>query len=210
MFKKIMALTLIVTSTYCVNAFADYNIKKGEAFDYIQDDDFYCFYLNEFKESDIKIIHAEDFDSMGFQGEVFKLAGIKNDLYVYGNHGMIFYVDTNTGDVYKQQGGTGGEVFSQMNYRLETYPLEIRRWCWTRYDSPDRTKVWEYTGWLPENGWCGSDDIGWKYYDNGEMAFGWKQINGDWYYFTNYGRMCADCTIDGYYLSSDGRWQANK
>lgn len=207
MFKKILALTLITTSIYSVNAFADYKIAKEEAFDFFQDEDFD--YM-KFKESDINIIHSEDFDNIGFEGEVFKLAGIKNDLYVYSNYGITFYVDTNTWDMYKKQGGTGGETFSKMSYQFETYPLEIGRWSWTRYESSDPDKLWEYTDWQPDNGWCGSDDTGWKYYDNGEMTVGWKQINGDWYYFFNTGRMVTNCIIDGYYLGADGKWQVNK
>ncbi|NME83987.1 hypothetical protein [Clostridium sp. SM-530-WT-3G] len=207
MFKKIIALILIATSVYSVSAFAEYNVTKEEAFNFFQDEDFD--YM-KFDESKINIIHSKDFDCMGFEGEVFKLAGIENDLYAYSNYGITFYVDTNTWDMYKKQGGVEGETFSKMSYQFETYPIEVGRWSWKRYRSPVHNNLWEYTGWQPENGWRGSDDTGWKYYDNGEMDFGWKKINGEWHYFLNTGRMATNCTIDGYYLGNDGKCQLNK
>ena len=48
----------------------------------------------------------------------------------------------------------------------------------------------------------------WYYFDsNGYMVTGWMQSDdGNWYYFYSNGMMAHDCTIDGCYLNSNGVW----
>lgn len=56
-------------------------------------------------------------------------------------------------------------------------------------------------------GWQGSDLQGWWYVDNtGNYVTGWKEINGNWYYFDSLGWMESNVTIDGYKLGADGSW----
>lgn len=51
------------------------------------------------------------------------------------------------------------------------------------------------------------DSTGW-YYTTGENSWttGWRNINGEWYYFYTNGYMAHNTTIDGYVLGSDGAW----
>ena len=56
------------------------------------------------------------------------------------------------------------------------------------------------------NGWQETNK-GWQYYENGEMAIGWKAISGKWYYFNEEGyRMTGWVSVGGkwYYLNADG------
>ena len=56
------------------------------------------------------------------------------------------------------------------------------------------------------NGWQETNK-GWQYYENGEMAIGWKAIAGKWYYFNEEGYMMTGwASIGGhwYYLNVDG------
>ena len=56
------------------------------------------------------------------------------------------------------------------------------------------------------NGWQETNK-GWQYYENGEMAIGWKAIAGKWYYFNEEGYMMTGwASIGGhwYYLNADG------
>ena len=49
-------------------------------------------------------------------------------------------------------------------------------------------------------------------YDSSSGAYntGWKLINGKYYYFSIEGGREQDTTVDGYYLGSDGAWDATK
>ncbi|MBE6086509.1 MAG: hypothetical protein E7206_00370 [Clostridium beijerinckii] len=54
-----------------------------------------------------------------------------------------------------------------------------------------------------------SDNMGWWYTEGNSWATGWRQIDGNWYYFNSSGYIAHDTTIDGYYLGSNGVWTAN-
>ncbi|BCZ46909.1 hypothetical protein psyc5s11_29760 [Clostridium gelidum] len=54
-----------------------------------------------------------------------------------------------------------------------------------------------------------SDSKGWWNTEGSSYSTGWKQIDGNWYYFSSDGYMAHDTTIDGYYLSSGGAWTTN-
>ena len=51
----------------------------------------------------------------------------------------------------------------------------------------------------------------WYYFDsNGYMVTGWMcDDNGNWYYFYSNGMMAHDCNIGGYYLNSNGVWTSS-
>lgn len=51
-----------------------------------------------------------------------------------------------------------------------------------------------------------SNSTGWWYAEGSSWANGWRQIDGNWYYFYSDGYMATDTTIDGYYLNSNGAW----
>lgn len=50
------------------------------------------------------------------------------------------------------------------------------------------------------------NSIGWWYTEGNSLATGWRQIDGNWYYFYSDGYMATNTTIDGYYVNSDGVW----
>ena len=54
-----------------------------------------------------------------------------------------------------------------------------------------------------------SNNAGWWYTEGNSWANGWKQIDGNWYYFYSDGYMAHDTTIDGCYLNSNGAWINN-
>ena len=61
-------------------------------------------------------------------------------------------------------------------------------------------------------GWLHTVDKKWYFMDNtktneeGNMAIGWKQIDGSWYYFALDGTMMVNFTTpDGYKVGADGR-----
>lgn len=51
-----------------------------------------------------------------------------------------------------------------------------------------------------------SNTTGWWYTEGSSWATGWKNINGNWYYFYSDGYMAHDCWIGNYYLNSSGAW----
>lgn len=51
-----------------------------------------------------------------------------------------------------------------------------------------------------------NDATGWWYTEGDSWATGWKQIDGNWYYFNSDGYMEHDTTIDRYCLNSNGAW----
>ena len=56
------------------------------------------------------------------------------------------------------------------------------------------------------------DNTGWWYTEGQEYATGWKDINGEWYYFDNNGYMETGWIQDGgkwYYLNSGGAMAKN-
>ena len=60
-----------------------------------------------------------------------------------------------------------------------------------------------------KNGWEKEGTI-WYYYENGQKAVGWKQINGSWYHLQADGIMTTGWLKDGskwYYLKSSGEMQ---
>lgn len=69
---------------------------------------------------------------------------------------------------------------------------------------------------------CGSDGVlrdGWQtiwgrkyYFDNTRMVTGWKQIDGDWYYFggKNDGSLKTNTWIGKYWVDADGKWDKSK
>lgn len=70
----------------------------------------------------------------------------------------------------------------------------------------DNTGWWYSQGSFFETGWS---NIGgqWYYFDsNGYMKTGWFNDGGSWYYLKSDGTMAHDCTIDGCYLDSSGKW----
>lgn len=58
-----------------------------------------------------------------------------------------------------------------------------------------------------QDGWVKDDDTGaWYYYEDGEVTTGWKDIDGDTYYFNKPGgSMGWSKEVDGKYLGSDER-----
>lgn len=50
------------------------------------------------------------------------------------------------------------------------------------------------------------NSIGWWYTEGNSWATGWRQIDGNWYYFYSNGYMAKNTTIDGYYLNFNGVW----
>ncbi len=89
--------------------------------------------------------------------------------------------------------------------------------------------VWYYTGVTKDSsegglvkGWVTDPRDGRKYYmdpSTGIMCYGWKQLDGVWYYFGEkqyenashpYGAMYVnESTPDGYYVGSNGAWHQN-
>ena len=62
-------------------------------------------------------------------------------------------------------------------------------------------------------GWVGTTDGKWYFFEDtrsnevGKMIYGWRNIQGFWYYFTNDGSMLVNSvTPDGYTVNSEGRW----
>ncbi|MBC2458556.1 DUF4830 domain-containing protein [Clostridium beijerinckii] len=53
------------------------------------------------------------------------------------------------------------------------------------------------------------DNNGWWYSEGSEYSIGWKQIDGEWYYFNNNGSMAKNTCINGYTLDSNGIWINN-
>lgn len=53
------------------------------------------------------------------------------------------------------------------------------------------------------------DNMGWYYAIGNSYATGWKNIDGNWYYFYSDGYMAYDTVIDGYYLNNKGAWTNN-
>lgn len=51
-----------------------------------------------------------------------------------------------------------------------------------------------------------SDSTGWWYTEGNSWATGWRNINGNWYYFYSDGYMAHDEWIGDYYLGSSGAW----
>jgi hypothetical protein len=51
------------------------------------------------------------------------------------------------------------------------------------------------------------DSSGWWYTEGSSWATGWRQINGNWYYFSpRNGYMYIQTTIDGCYVNENGIW----
>ena len=60
-----------------------------------------------------------------------------------------------------------------------------------------------------KNGWA-KEGTSWYYYENGQIAVGWKKINGNWYHLQADGRMTTGWLKEGsnwYYLKSSGEMQ---
>lgn len=54
------------------------------------------------------------------------------------------------------------------------------------------------------------DNTGWWYTEGNSWATGWRNIDGNWYYFGDDGYMMHDITtLEGYYLNSNGVWVEN-
>lgn len=70
----------------------------------------------------------------------------------------------------------------------------------------DSTGWWYSQGSFFETGWSNIDGQ-WYYFDsNGYMKTGWINDGDSWYYLKSDGTMAHDCTIDGCYLNSWGKW----
>ena len=54
-----------------------------------------------------------------------------------------------------------------------------------------------------------SNVSGWWYTEGNSWATGWRQIDGNWYYFYSNGYMAHDCYIGDYYLNNNGAWVDN-
>ncbi|MDU4659269.1 MAG: hypothetical protein E6X72_05680 [Clostridioides difficile] len=52
-----------------------------------------------------------------------------------------------------------------------------------------------------------SNTTGWWYTQRSSWATGWRNINGNWYYFYSDGYMAHDCWIEDCYLNSSGYGQ---
>jgi hypothetical protein len=59
-----------------------------------------------------------------------------------------------------------------------------------------------FTGWIHRNGATYYCD------ESGAMVEGWKEIDGEWYYFyPGSGNMAINTYIGSYYVNNDGIWQ---
>jgi len=55
-----------------------------------------------------------------------------------------------------------------------------------------------------------SSNNGWWYAEGNSWVTGWKQIDGNWYYFNKNGYMVRNTTLTGgYRLGADGVWIEN-
>jgi glucan-binding YG repeat protein len=52
-----------------------------------------------------------------------------------------------------------------------------------------------------ENGW--NRDV---YFKDGLIVTGWQLINNKWYYFSEFGIVARNTTIDGYYVNQNGEY----
>lgn len=52
------------------------------------------------------------------------------------------------------------------------------------------------------------DNLGWWYNDGGSWITGWKEIEGNWYYFNRSGYMAESKLVDNYnyFIESTGKW----
>ena len=73
----------------------------------------------------------------------------------------------------------------------------------------DGTGVWvQNLQGAVETGWVDYGNGQWAYLqEDGSWAYGWKEIDGEWFYFDNEGWMAADTWIDGYYVNASGVWE---
>ena len=63
-----------------------------------------------------------------------------------------------------------------------------------------------------KDGWIKTEE-GWKYYENGQKATGWKAVSENWYYFNEDGIMATGWVSVGghwYYLNADGTMASNQ
>lgn len=51
-----------------------------------------------------------------------------------------------------------------------------------------------------------NDSNGWWNTEGNSWSIGWRQIDGNWYYFDSDGYMAINKIIDGYYVNSSGAW----
>lgn len=138
-------------------------------------------------------------------GEMLKGWFSYEDLYGYTDiyHDLIwYYTDPNTGIAYDgwlQYGGEwyyiedgamrydGTYTIDEKEYKFDKTGKLIRGWYKDEYTYSD-----------------GDIDIEWYYSDavTGEVAIGWKEIAGKWYYFDSYGEMYEG---DDYWRTIDGK-----
>ena len=103
----------------------------------------------------------------------------------------------------KTMSSVRAEVANKINSSVKKYSEEWVNGLWYEKDG---SQTYKYKGSWKKNskGWWFEDTKGW--YPQNK----WQKIDGNWYYFKEDGYMAHDEWIDGWYVNSDGKYDASK